>query len=127
MEGTGMLHVLLVGFAIKHFLADFVLQTAWMVREKGVYGRPGGLVHAGWHAVLSLILLLACEVPAGLTLALVGAEWVIHYHIDYAKESFSRRIRKTPADHGFWITLGFDQMLHQLTYAAMIVAATGWA
>ena len=44
----------LLAFEAKHFICDFVIQTEWQVRTKGIYGHPGGAVHAGLHAVASL-------------------------------------------------------------------------
>jgi hypothetical protein len=111
---------LIAGFAIKHFLADFVLQTASMVQEKGYYGRRGGLIHAGWHAALSVPVLLIAAPSVWVALALGLIEGVVHYHLDYAKERLSRNLGDTHRDHRFWVVLGLDQLLHHLTYAAMI-------
>ena len=111
---------LFVAFAVKHYIADFPLQTARMVREKGYYGKPGGLLHAACHGLLSLPILLVVLPSVVLALALSLAEAALHYHLDYAKESLSRHLGDTPANHRFWIILGLDQLLHHLTYAAMI-------
>lgn len=111
---------LFAAFAIKHYIADFPLQTARMVREKGHYGQIGGLVHAACHGALSLPILLIFLPSAFLALVLSIAETVVHYHLDFAKETLSRRLGDTPADHRFWIVLGMDQLLHHLTYAVMI-------
>ena len=56
-------------------------------------------------------------------LPLILAEWVAHYHIDWAKGRWSDRTCHTPADAGFWRAMGADQALHQMTYLAM---AWGW-
>lgn len=111
---------LIAGFAIKHFLADFVLQTASMVHDKGYYGRRGGLIHAGWHAALSVPVLLIAAPSVLVALALGLVEGVVHYHLDYAKERLSRNLGDTHRDHRFWVVLGLDQLLHHLTYAGMI-------
>jgi hypothetical protein len=114
---------LIAAFSLKHFIADFLLQTAWMVREKGIYGRLGGIAHAGLHGLCSLAVLALFGLPASLIVALAALETALHYHIDYGKERLARHLGDTPADHRFWILLGFDQLLHHLTYAAMIIAA----
>lgn len=114
---------LMAAFCIKHWVADYLLQTAKMVREKGHYGRIGGLQHAGVHAICTFFVLLAFGLPVQAALVFAAIEYIVHYHIDFGKETLSRRLGDTPADHRFWVVLGFDQMLHHLTYAAMIIGA----
>jgi hypothetical protein len=58
-----MLLLLLFLFQIKHLLADFVLQTSWMVFDKGRYGHPAGIAHAGIHGLLSAPVLLVAGLP----------------------------------------------------------------
>ncbi len=112
---------LMAAFCLKHWVADFLLQTARMVQEKGHYGRLGGLLHAGTHGLCTAFVLLLFWVPFSLAVMIVFAEVAVHYHIDFAKERLSRWLGDTPAVQRFWIVLGLDQMLHHLTYAAMIV------
>src|SRR5690606_10987786 len=42
----------------KHFVADFLLQTPYQFLNKGRYGHPGGLIHAGIHALSSTLAFL---------------------------------------------------------------------
>jgi len=112
--------VLFVLFSIKHFLADFVFQSNTMVEQKGTYGAFGGLQHAFTHAMLTAFLLLPVIPLIMVVLKLAFLDGVIHYHIDWAKQQFSKGY--TPADKSFWFWLGLDQMLHQLTYVIII----GW-
>jgi hypothetical protein len=112
-----MVIVLLVAFVIKHFLVDFVWQTPRMLSDKGTYGAPGGTLHALLHCI-GTFLVLIFFVPAHMAILLGFADFLIHYHIDWAKTNFSRGL--TPADQRFWIWLGADQALHYLTYVAII-------
>lgn len=119
--------VLLAGLQVKHLLADFVLQTSFMLAGKGRYGHIGGLSHAALHGVLSLpILLLAAGVFAGpslgLVLLIVLVEVLVHYHLDWAKERWVRYHAVTSSHPGFWRAIGIDQSLHQLTYLMMVAA-----
>lgn len=111
---------------LKHLAADFFLQTPWQFRNKGTYGHPGGLVHAGIHAALTLPV-LAIVPASGLALAglVVAGEFVIHYHTDWAKENVNRTMGWGTDKAGFWQTFGFDQFVHQATYL-LIVAALVW-
>ena len=51
-----------------------------------------------------------------LTLVMLLAEAVVHYHIDWAKDGLNRRLGATPDRRAFWVLAGTDQGLHQLTY-----------
>jgi len=107
---------------IKHFICDFVLQTIRHVQFKGIYGHPAGLEHSGIHVVGSVpcLWLVGASWPA--IAAIAAAEFAIHYHQDWFKERVVKRNKWTFTDHQYWIALGADQLVHQLTYIAMIVA-----
>ncbi|MGL4397936.1 MAG: DUF3307 domain-containing protein [Hyphomicrobium sp.] len=106
----------------KHWIADFVLQTEHQRTTKGIYGATGGLTHGLTHmlATAPVFLLVPVPVAAVTALGLVVAEFIVHYHIDWAKEQIVRRSGWTLKDTHFWWTLGFDQLLHGLTYVAML-------
>jgi hypothetical protein len=104
-------------FGIKHFLADFLWQFPYMVADKGQYGAPGGMTHAGIHGILTFFVLIVFVRPEdAVTLSLIEA--TIHYHIDWAKTNLSRGLGIN--DHRYWIWFGLDQTLHYLTYIAII-------
>jgi hypothetical protein len=111
---------LLIGLEVKHFIADYLLQPAWILAGKGDIRLPGGYAHAGLHAALSLVLLLAFGTPLGLALALFAAEFVLHYGLDYAKIHYSNGVHMQDEPRRYWALHGVDQLTHQLTYAAMI-------
>lgn len=95
-----------------------------MYLNKGTYGHPGGLVHAAIHALGTLIVLAVFQVSAAWIYAL--ADLLIHYHIDWAKMNANKKFKlKAGNSEWFWILLGFDQLLHQLTYFAIIWIAYG--
>jgi hypothetical protein len=109
--------VLLALFGVKHFLADFLWQYPYMISDKGHYGAPGGLVHAGIHGILTFFILIGFVRPEdAVTIALI--ESAVHYHIDWAKTNLNRGL--TIEDRWFWIWFGLDQTLHYLTYIAII-------
>ena len=110
--------VFLAMLEIKHFLFDFVFQTPYQLKNKGTYGHPGGLLHAGLHVLGTLIALIVIGAPAGLAVAILVAEFVVHYHLDWAKEYVGRRSGVTGGAF-FWRLIGFDQLMHQLTYVAI--------
>jgi hypothetical protein len=112
--------ILFVGLEIKHYIADYFLQPAWMLVGKGDFRHPGGYAHAGIHAALSAVVLLIAGTPLPLLAGLVVAEWVIHYLLDYSKIYYSRGVHVDTSPRRFWALHGIDQLTHQLTYAAMI-------
>lgn len=114
--------ILVLLLQLKHSVCDGPLQTQWMVSEKGIYGRTGGLAHAGLQGLGSVLALFLFGMPAWYTLVLAAADFTIHYHIDFYKESLVRRMGWTPRDNYFWWTLAADQTLHHLTYIAMAAA-----
>ncbi len=112
---------------LKHAAADFFLQTPFQYCNKGIYGHPGGFLHAGIHVALTPLVYLLIA-PASLLLAasIALGEFVVHYHIDWAKEQITRRAGYTPQTPRFWHALGIDQLLHGLTYL-VIVGVLIWA
>ena len=112
---------------IKHTAADFFLQTPYQYCNKGIYGHPGGLLHAGIHVALTPLVYLVIA-PASLLVAAAIAlgEFAVHYHVDWAKERVTKGHGLTPQTPGYWHALGIDQLLHGLTYLA-IVGVLVWA
>ncbi len=105
----------------KHFVCDFPLQAfPYQYRNKGTYGHPGGLLHAAIHEVGSLAVLIWFA-PFTTALVLASFDAVAHYHIDYAKMKLGVIYNLKPDNsEWFWVLLGFDQLLHYLTYFAMV-------
>lgn len=106
---------------VKHFYADFVIQTYMQTVKKGMYFHPVGVSHSidhGWTTLVSLLIfnfVYPLSALAILTTAIV--ESVIHYHIDWTKVKFGNKDMTKPA---FWTEFGLDQLAHQLTYIAMV-------
>ena len=116
--------VLFALLLVKHFVCDFVLQTPWQIAQKGVYGAPGGLVHSGIHVAGTLVALIAVATPISTIVTVLIVEFIVHYHIDWGKEQTVRRLNWR-AGARFWNSIGFDQLLHGLTYLAIVVYVIG--
>ncbi len=101
-------------FALKHFLADFILQPTWIVQGKEADTRWALplAVHCGIHAGLALVIILLVA-PRLWWLALV--DFGLHAVIDRAKSLFGHALRLQVDNPRFWWLLGFDQFLHQAT------------
>lgn len=111
---------------IKHFVCDFMIQTPYQFLNKGIYGHPGGLLHAGLHALLTTTVFFLLTPPLVLGIAIVIVEFVLHYHIDWLKELTFKRRKWVFPQAEFWWVFGFDQFLHQFTYLGIVavLAAT---
>lgn len=119
--------LLLVIFQIKHWLADYRLQTYWMVQGKGAekdWVDPLA-AHAGIHAGLTFaiasVFLLLCN--PGYVLCAAGLavmDFWIHFGVDRLKAS-PRTFGSIPMSSPlFWQILGADQALHHLTHYLII-------
>ena len=110
----------LLAFQVKHLLCDFVLQTEFQVRNKGFYGRWGGISHAGTHALLTIpVLLILTRSPVAIGL-IAFCEFIVHYHVDWARAYIERSRGWSDKDNAYWAALGTDQFLHQVTYLAIV-------
>lgn len=119
---VGLFFLLFIGLELKHYIADYFLQPGWMLSGKGDFRQPGGYAHAGVHAGLTALVLLLAGTPPVWLVAIVAAEFVVHYLLDYSKIHYSRGVHVDTQPRRFWSLHGLDQITHQLTYAAIIYA-----
>jgi hypothetical protein len=120
MTEIQVLLMIFVILQIKHFVADFVLQTDRMVQEKGTYGARWGIYHSLIQSAGTFLAFAWLHPLLGIITAAV--DFVLHYHIDWAKININKRYNYTPKDREFWLWLGVDQLAHQLTYILLV----GW-
>lgn len=122
-----ILLVLLI-LQIKHYLCDYLLQSEYQYSNKGIYGHPGGILHAGLHALFTVSAFAAIAPSLRLGLAIVVGEFIVHYHLDWTKEQILRRRQWTFPQAQYWWVFGADQALHEITYlaiAALLATAAG--
>lgn len=118
-----MFETLLLFFVLqlKHYAADFVIQTYAQTVRKGIYRDPVGISHSVDHVIGSLIALFIASFIIKLSLPLVillcFLEGILHYHIDWVKVHFGIKDITKPL---FWNQFGIDQLAHQLTYLLMV-------
>ncbi|OAN74085.1 hypothetical protein A8B82_18880 [Sulfitobacter sp. EhC04] len=121
-----MVLLLLTLLQVKHLFADYFLQTPRMLSDRARYLHLGRVQHAGVHTGLSLVALLLVGVGPMLALVIFLAEGVAHFHIDWIKGRHAESSGKGPDQAGYWHAFGVDQMMHQLTYVAMLWAVVVW-
>lgn len=116
-----ILLVLLI-LQVKHYICDFVVQSDYQYANKGKYGHPGGLIHAGLHALGTLAAFLVITPSPAVGAAIVVGEFLTHYHVDWTKQQLIGRRRWKFPQAEFWWTFGADQVVHQCTYLAIAAA-----
>jgi len=106
---------LLITFQLKHLVADYFLQSTWMVLGKA---------KRGWVWVLPLVC--HCSVHAIFTFLIIWfwnpALWYLCF-LDFAMHFAMDRLKASPNLLGRWPlgsamffkVFGFDQMVHHLT------------
>jgi len=116
---------LMIFLIIKHFLADFPLQTPYMLGKgkKGVSWILPLAAHAGAHAAFTFAIFLFYKPHHALFLAVI--DFIAHFLIDRIKASPLLGGRFKPTESYFWWALGADQMAHSLTYVALILLSQG--
>lgn len=143
---------LLIAFQLKHFIADYPLQTQYMLGKFKAKGWVEPLAaHAGVHAVLTAMLASIAGVAPLHSLGLAFCDFCIHFAMDRIKadpdllgrfkalsgdeykELQKQKYwwhpataffarRKLRGNTLFWYSLGLDQMVHHLTHYAIIYA-----
>jgi hypothetical protein len=108
----------------KHLIVDFFLQTYWQAKNKGTFGHPGGLVHAGLHGLGISILLAFYWIPNFWAYALIDC--ISHYFIDWSKVNLTKKLGLSFKDAAYWWLLGIDQWLHTLVYLFIIYKLYGY-
>jgi hypothetical protein len=112
---------LLALLQIKHWYADFKIQTYMQTVKKGVWLDLTGVSHSVDHMWATLVALMVFNLwhpIAALTILLLSiSEAVIHYIIDYIKVKYGCKDNTNPL---FWNQFGLDQLAHQLTYLLMV-------
>lgn len=114
--------LILLLLQVKHWYIDFVNQSMEEVNHKGIYGNWVGMKHSVKHGMATTLILLPFLIDSpGIAVILGVADFVTHYHIDWAKMNWGNRDINNPL---FWNHLGLDQMMHQVVYILIIGSLT---
>lgn len=111
--------LLLLIFQVKHFLADYPLQTTWMLgkfRPDWSFFWPLTL-HCLVHTWFTAVIVTAID-PTKWWLAIV--DFVIHFVMDRIKAGPKYLGRYNVKEKQFWWSLGLDQSVHHLTHYFII-------
>ena len=124
---TNMIFLLFILFGFKHLWIDFLWQVPYEWQNKGTYGHFGGIQHSGKHAWVTMLMLVVVLWIMGFTttipiiLLVSGVEFLVHYHMDWAKVNINKKYGWTATTHNeFWWMVGLDQFVHFLNYVWII-------
>lgn len=120
MQDAYALIGLLAWLQAKHFAADYLLQSQWILRGKGDLRHPGGYAHAAIHIIGTAPGLVAFGLSGATVATLALGEFAAHFLIDHLKAVHSARHPVAANRRAFWIAHGTDQLLHHLTYVGML-------
>lgn len=113
--------LLILLLQIKHWYADFKIQTYMQTVKKGVWLDPIGLSHTADHIWCSFVALLffnlIVPLPVMAMILAVVAEGITHYIIDFVKVKYGIKDNTKPL---FWNQFGLDQLAHQSCYLLMV-------
>jgi len=112
--------IILAVLFVKHWYIDFVNQTSEEVAGKGIYGQAHGVMHSIKHGVATAILMFMFMRDFEFVVILGLIDFVVHYHVDWAKMKINAWRGYTIEQPQFWALLGFDQLLHALTYIMLV-------
>ena len=115
--------VLLFLFQVKHWYADFKIQTYMQTVKKGIWLNPVGISHSVdhmWGSMLALLVFSIIITPIiwWLIILIAIAEAVIHYIIDFTKVKYGCKDNTKPQ---FWNQFGLDQLAHQTCYLLIVL------
>lgn len=108
---------LLLLLQIKHWYADFKIQTYMQTVKKGVWLDPIGMSHTIDHVWTTLVVFLIFSFfhPVSVTtiISISIVEGIYHYMVDFIKVKYGCKDNTKPL---FWNQFGLDQLAHQLSY-----------
>ena len=112
--------VVLALLFVKHWYIDFVNQSMEEVVGKGIYGNAHGVMHSIKHGIGTAVVmgLFLGDMPFAVVLGFI--DFVLHYHIDWAKININTRYNYTTENPQFWAWLGADQLAHSFTYLWLV-------
>lgn len=100
----------IIWILVAHFIGDFVMQTDAMAKGKSTSNVV--LFH---HITWYIIPLIFVSILLNISAIWVVANGAAHFVIDYFTSRRSSRLWSEGRVHDFFVTVGFDQLLHYAT------------
>jgi hypothetical protein len=105
-----------------HWVADFLLQTHWVASNKS----KNAVVLALHVGLYSIVLGCACGLLLGAWgLTYAGINGFLHWGTDYFTSRWSARLWAKQDWHNFFVVIGLDQLIHQMTLGGTMLLIFG--
>ena len=108
----------LVALLATHWVGDFVLQTNFQASNKNRRLDALSLHVATYTATLFLAAIILFGVMVAVIFAAVNG--ALHFVTDYITSRASSKLWAEQNWHRFFVTIGFDQLIHQATLASTL-------
>lgn len=109
--------LLITLFLVKHFVADWMLQSSEMAAKKGT-DLMWLAKHCGIHvAATAVVLLPFLTLPT--IVGILLTEFIVHFATDWFKARPAMAQKYPMPTHNFWVLIGADQLAHQLFYLSL--------
>lgn len=105
---------------VAHFVGDFIMQTDAMAKGKST-SNVVLFHHVTWYIIPLIFVSVVLMIPA-LWVVINGAA---HFAVDYFTSRRSSRLWAEGRVHDFFVTVGFDQLLHYSILFGSYVAIEG--
>lgn len=112
--------IVLAALFVKHWYIDFVNQSMEEINGKGIYGNAYGIMHSLKHGIATFGIMWYFLSHWPLAIIIGFIDFVIHYHIDWAKQNINKHWNYTPENPKFWYWFGADQLAHTITYLLLV-------
>lgn len=107
-----MIVSVLIGVLFVHWLADFVMQSDWMAKNKSTSNKALAAHGLSYWYVFTAMLYPTFGNKA-LLYSTVNA--MIHMGVDYFTSRLNKKLWGAGKVHEFFVSVGFDQFLHYVT------------
>lgn len=103
---------------LKHAIVDVGIQRHLGYQKKHLWLSRRAQLHYIGHGLGTFLVLS----PIGVNIALIAgiADWIAHWHIDFAKTNLNNIYELSHTDYAYWWLLTADQFLHYTTYFLII-------
>lgn len=102
-----------------HWFADFVLQTHWQASNKSK-NNAALTTHVITYTAVMTFVSLYLFYPENV-MPFIGANAVLHFCTDWCTSRLSSRLYAKQDWHNFFVVIGFDQLIHQVTLAGTML------
>ena len=100
-----------------HWFADFVCQTDWQAKNKSKDISALSAHVLSYTAVLGFWTCFLFERPSFLLFAFIMLNGALHFCTDYVTSRINSHLWAKGDTHNFFVSVGFDQYIHQVTLA----------